>query len=77
MRLYEKLAFTRVRMGRFTPPPSVKVCAMLSGGRELWPVAGAPAASPAQPPEATGAGRPKHGLSALTALRSFWKMDSV
>ena len=52
------------------------VCAMLSGASEVCPVAGAAApASPAAQP--AGATAPEQGLSARTAFRSFWKMESV
>ena len=70
LRLYEKLPFTRVRMGRFTPPPSETVCAMLLGATEIWPV-GIAAAS-AQP-----VGLPKQGLSTRMRRSPFSKTDIV
>ena len=57
-------------MGRFTPPPSETVCAMLLGATEIWPV-GIAAAS-AQP-----VGLPKQGLSTRMRRSPFSKTDIV
>src|SRR5262245_59920885 len=73
----EKFPVSRVRIGRLRPLPSVRLFATLLGGSELCPVCGAPVASLAQPPAATAAVSPKHGLSALTRLMPLSNTDSV